>query len=321
MTQAYPLGRGKGLPVYWWKPPGHREAGRHARATAAGKTGTVVQTTMTSYDADGNVMTQINGLGNSTSYGYDPLNRLTGASSPTGTTSYGYDAAGNLTSVTDGNGNTTSYSYDAANRLTGTAYGSATTPYSYAAGDPINAADNSGLYVWGQCTGVSGAFDFGASAQLCTLHQTNSSLVMSVADVEESDSPAATPIESSLFTTQVVVKHDPQWGTPSLGISSGEYHSSARTIYDDQHAKGCYSLGGSAGETFSGGLDVTWNCTGADGQQFSASEMSAGVGPPGLPKAEIHGSLSLYDAVSNQISGWVSGALCWLSAYASEFAS
>jgi hypothetical protein len=197
-------------------------------------------------------------------------------------------------------------------------------PYSYAADDPVNAADNSGLYVWGQCGGGSVTFDIGVgvSRQSCVLHQSNSYLVMSVAALLESISPAATIDEDYLFPSKPVTQRDVRWGTPSLGISSGEYLSTAATIDDvqDAHHTGCYSLGGSAGVPFSGGLDVTWNCTGADGQQYSAAELSVGIGPPG-PKAEIHGSFSLFGLDDNQISSSASGAPCWLSGYASGTAS
>jgi RHS repeat-associated protein len=195
-------------------------------------------------------------------------------------------------------------------------------PYSYAADDPVNAADSSGLYVWGQCGGVSVTFDsgFGVSQQQCSLHQTNSYLVMSVAALAESISPAATIAENRLFPPKVVTSPpEVHWGTPSLGASSGEYGSTAPTIDDVQNATGCYSLGGSAGSTLSVGLDVTWNCTGTDGQQYSAGELSAGIGPPG--RGEIHGSLSVLDAVGSQISRWVSDALCELWAFASDIAS
>jgi len=114
----------------------------------------------------------------------------------------------------------------------------------------------------------------------------------------------------------VPIGSSPYAGTVTLG-----YDQANRLIsYGSTHNAGCYSLGGSAGVPFSGGLDITWNCTGRDGQRFSAGELSAGIGPPG-PKAEIHGSFSVLDAISNQVSRWVSGALCWLSAYASGTAS
>lgn len=56
--------------------------------------------------------------GNSTSYLYDQLGRLSKETDPKGNaTSYAYDAKGNLIAKTDANGNTTSYSYDGNGRL------------------------------------------------------------------------------------------------------------------------------------------------------------------------------------------------------------
>lgn len=66
------------------------------------------------YDPVGNVMSRIDPAGNN-GYTYDSLNRLTGATHPTGQPgeSYAYDAVGNRTSSSLSR----SYSYDAANRL------------------------------------------------------------------------------------------------------------------------------------------------------------------------------------------------------------
>jgi YD repeat-containing protein len=59
-----------------------------------------------------------NQAGNTTSYSYDTLNRLTGASTGGGDTySYTYDANGNRLTQSK-NETTTSYSYNSANQLT-----------------------------------------------------------------------------------------------------------------------------------------------------------------------------------------------------------
>ena len=71
------------------------------------------------------LQTQTDTAGNTTSYGYDVLNRLTSATtkSSSGSTvssygyGYGYDGAGNMTSATV-NGTTTSYTHNAASELT-----------------------------------------------------------------------------------------------------------------------------------------------------------------------------------------------------------
>lgn len=107
------------------------------------------QTTADSYDAAGNLISQLTPSGTA-SDGYDADNRLTSVtySSPasgyqaasnvsyaynadgertqmvdgTGTTSYSYDALGRLSSTTNGVGQTTGYAYDADNNITTLTY-------------------------------------------------------------------------------------------------------------------------------------------------------------------------------------------------------
>ena len=69
--------------------------------------------TQVSYDANGNGVTLVDPLGQTTTFTYDILNRLTGLSFVDGTAAigYAYDANGNRTQMTDGTG-TTGYSYD-----------------------------------------------------------------------------------------------------------------------------------------------------------------------------------------------------------------
>jgi YD repeat-containing protein len=76
-------------------------------------------TTSTTYDALGNVLTRTDANGNTTTATYDVLYRphiITDANG--NSTTNAYDAAGNLISVTDALGNTTTYTYDALNRRT-----------------------------------------------------------------------------------------------------------------------------------------------------------------------------------------------------------
>lgn len=61
------------------------------------------------------------GLGVTTSYGYDSLNRLVSASGGGQTFSYAYDVNGNMTSKTV-NGTTTTYTYNLANQITSSGY-------------------------------------------------------------------------------------------------------------------------------------------------------------------------------------------------------
>ncbi|MHB8858103.1 MAG: RHS repeat domain-containing protein [Thermoleophilia bacterium] len=73
-----------------------------------------------------------------TSYGYDPLNRLTSENiGGYGTISYGYDRAGNRTSLSNPTTGQTSYSYNEANELTSSLNNGATTDYSYNANGAV----------------------------------------------------------------------------------------------------------------------------------------------------------------------------------------
>ena len=84
-----------------------------------GPTGPLVSpTTASTYDADGNLITQKDGFGNTTIYGYDHWNRQTSVEDPdTNTTTYTYDLVGNQTSVEDADGHTTSFDYNTLNQL------------------------------------------------------------------------------------------------------------------------------------------------------------------------------------------------------------
>jgi RHS repeat-associated protein len=76
------------------------------------------QTQKTTYDAEGNVRSTSDGLGNTTNYDFDALNRQVKVTDAKGgITSTNYDVVGNLAKITDSVGNSTTYSYDAVNRL------------------------------------------------------------------------------------------------------------------------------------------------------------------------------------------------------------
>ena len=109
-------------------------------------------------NADNQVATTTPSSGSGTTYGYDPLNRVTGGVSA----SYTYDAASQLTSVTPTGGSTSNDGYNADGQLcwSGTGTGTCSSPpsgattYGYdATGDRLNstpAGASSTTYGWDQ---------------------------------------------------------------------------------------------------------------------------------------------------------------------------
>ncbi len=76
-------------------------------------------TIYTTYDLAGNVVSQTDGLGNTTRYTYDERSHRTSVTDANGdTTRFAYDPLGRLTSVVDPLENVTAYSYDDLDRVT-----------------------------------------------------------------------------------------------------------------------------------------------------------------------------------------------------------
>jgi RHS repeat-associated protein len=72
------------------------------------------------YDANGNMLTRTDALGNTTTFTWDPVfNKLTSATDPLGNVAkFSYDSRGNLINVTDPNGNSTTVTRDANGLVT-----------------------------------------------------------------------------------------------------------------------------------------------------------------------------------------------------------
>ena len=72
------------------------------------------------YDANGNVLTQTDALGNTTTYTYEPVyNKVTSTTDPLGdVTTFTYDSFGNMLTRKDPNGNVTSYTYNSFGQVT-----------------------------------------------------------------------------------------------------------------------------------------------------------------------------------------------------------
>ena len=90
--------------------------------------------TATTNDAAGNAATIVDPLGQTTTYGYDPRNRLTSidySAAGTPDVAYAYDANGNRTSMTDGTGATSYVSDEAGRPISVTTPGPTTVGYRY----------------------------------------------------------------------------------------------------------------------------------------------------------------------------------------------
>jgi len=103
---------------------------------------TTIGTQTFTYDANGNVATKTDALGNTTTYTYEPLfAKLTSITDPLGnTTRYTYDAFGHVLTTMDPNGHTTSYAHNSFGQVTQItdALGQTTT-YSYDASGNVAA--------------------------------------------------------------------------------------------------------------------------------------------------------------------------------------
>lgn len=102
-------------------------AGNMVRKTVTA--GTLVRVWQRSYNANGQLLQQTGPKGETRSYRYDGLGRLSGITDELGKTLAigSHDADGRITSVTDANGVVTTYRYDARGRLLSRTRGSETT--------------------------------------------------------------------------------------------------------------------------------------------------------------------------------------------------
>jgi RHS repeat-associated protein len=114
--------------------------------------GNVVEDAQTAYDADGNVTSQTNADGDTTTYSYNQLNQQTSSTSPLGaTTSNTYDPDGNVLTSTDPGGDVTTNAYNPDGSPIKITYsdGTPTVTYGYDAdGRKITMTDGTGTSTW-----------------------------------------------------------------------------------------------------------------------------------------------------------------------------
>jgi len=84
-------------------------------------------TTRSSFDANGNLVTQVDALGNAVRCNFDSMNRMTSLVAPDqGVTKYSHDEMGNVIAIEDPRGNVTSCTFDERNRITAEIFTDAT---------------------------------------------------------------------------------------------------------------------------------------------------------------------------------------------------
>ena len=143
------------------------------------------------YSSSGNILTNTDALGNTTTYTYDNMNRLlTQTDARGGVIRYAYDNMGNLTSITDQRNHVTSFQYDAMDRLVRvTDPGLFTEEFEYDAnGNMIERTDKNGAVITSQYdvlnritgrffpSGTSQSFTYDANNNLLTATDSDSDL-------------------------------------------------------------------------------------------------------------------------------------------------
>lgn len=147
------------------------------------------------YDEVGNLVSQINSMGQQTDYGYDALGRLTTVTSPGEVnTSYSYDSQNNLISVTDGEGRQTIFTYDDLGRKTNrTSPDSGLTSYQYdQAGNLISSTN---------ANDVTTSYEYDVLNRLVAIHYPDTSQDVTYAYDENGYTGLLTSIQDSTGST------------------------------------------------------------------------------------------------------------------------
>ena len=243
-------------------------------------------TTSYSYDADGNVLTATDPMGNVTTYVYDDADRLTevylpnpdggagpssfsGLSSTNPETIYTYDAAGNLYTVEEPNGTTTTYLYDALGREIETEQ---TDPITNGSDGNANTSDYSVLVTKDTYDGDSN--------------------VLTATDAEGN----VTTYQYDILGDQTAVILPEITVTNTSGGSPGETHPKTDSTYD--------SLGDLLSTTDANGRETTYAYN-ALGEQTLETDPSPGTDDPTLETATLEAAATItttYDTLGGVLS-------------------
>ena len=135
--------------------------------TNKNRAGTILSSFAYTYRADGNILTEVDHTGATTTYGYDMLGRLVSEVGNSGSRFYTYDTAGNRTQVIIDTATTISYNYNSdgslASETSSNGSVSETTAYAYDLNGNLTAktkgvsVTNYAYDVWGNMTSGAGA--------------------------------------------------------------------------------------------------------------------------------------------------------------------
>ncbi|HEY9060073.1 MAG TPA: S8 family serine peptidase [Pseudobacteroides sp.] len=222
------------------------------------KVDSLKNTTLQSYDNEGNIDSKTDGRGNVTKYVYDDFNRLIQVrNAKDELTSYSYDANGNMTSIKDGKGNVETYEYNVANKIkrridhggkTGAVYNKAKTEvYTYDCyGNKASVVDRNGIKTsfYYDIHGRLVKKEAGKVFEENTLNQSGEKLTLSnveVAFVEYSydDNGNILTIEGATGITTRTYDEENRVTTktvPQLGTSRYQYDATGKNI-----PKGCHA--------------------------------------------------------------------------------
>ena len=270
-----------------------------APATAAAPNGA---TTMSTFDAAGNMLTRADPNGVTTTWTYTPLNKTATASYSGGSAhsvSYGYDANENKTSMTDVTGSS-SFVYDPFGELTSATNGAGkVTGYGYNADGQVSSVTYPlPSNTWATTSTVGYAYDHAGLLTGVTDFNNNAISVASTPDglpnsvglgstgdsvattYDNTDAPSAIALKNSATTLQSFTYTDSPAGT-ILNEADTPTSSQSPAVYTYDAKARVTSMTPGTGSTLNYGFDASANLTttptGATGSYDHAGELTSSV--------------------------------------------